>query len=164
MTVVPGSACRCCMCCSCSEQHNFVHLIVPLCLHLLSLPKCLPYLCLCSESCLLIWHQVSSFSFVSCFSLSACQIIRKNNANQKWNKPYRLWFRMRRSEIPFPALSQASGGTLCKLLFLTLNWFTLRQWATALCNEYSLLTMIVMGALSCNSGIFWSGTWFIYLL
>ena len=150
--VVPGSASRRCMCCSCSEQRNLVHLIVSLCLHLLSLLKRLPYVCHLSESCLLL-HQISSFSFISLFFSISLSNRQQNNANWKWKKSYRLWFGMRRSEILFPALSQASCGTLCKLLSLTLNSFTLRQWATALCNECSLLTTIVMGALSCNFGI-----------
>lgn len=127
VAVVPGSASRHCMYCSCSEQHNLVHLVVSLCLHFLSLPKHLPYVCHLSESCLLLLHQVSSFSFVSLFSLSACQIISKIMQIGNEKSLTGLWFGMRRSEIPFPALSQTSCGTSCKLLYLTLNSFTLRQ-------------------------------------
>lgn len=77
VTIVPGSASKICVFCRCSEQHNLVHLIVSLCLHFLSLPKCLPYVCYLSESCLLLLHQVSSFSSVSFFSPSVCQIISR---------------------------------------------------------------------------------------
>lgn len=143
VTIVQGSASKICMFCRRTEQHNLVHLIVSLCLHFLSLPKCLPYVVIFLKAAFFCYTKFLLFHLYPYF-LHRLSDHQRNNAHQKWKKSYRLWFGMRRSEIPFPALSQASCGTFCKLLYLTLNLFTLRQWVTALCNEYSLLTKIVM--------------------
>lgn len=53
-------------------------------------------------------------------------------------------------------------GLAVQVIFPYSEPSTLRQWATALCNEYSLLQMIVMRALFCNFGIFWSSKLFSY--
>lgn len=151
ITVMPGSASRSCRCFGVLSTWfgAFNCIIVSIFFLILNvLLMCVTFL---KPT---FFYYIKFLLFHSSFSFLHQPV--KSSAKQCKSEMKRMWV------WGFQLCYRNLVGLAAQVTFPYSELSTLRQWATALCNEYSLLQVIVMGALFCNFAVFWSSRLFSY--